>query len=279
MDISKLVSQAKVKVYQNQELIFEEGSPSTEGVCFVLSGEVGVYKTMNGESVYLNPVPPASFFGEMALMLGTPRQATARAETNNTKIIFLNKAVFLEEAKTNFAFLRGLVTTTFIRIKNLQEELTHLDSSYELTIPPELELAQIENRELNLTIVDSLKSYRSVFLNKGRTLFAEKAAENHTIFLVLEGELEAIKQVGGKPRPLLTYKPGDFIGVQETLDHGPRFTGVLVLKDLTKVAVFDEELLFRVLRINNTLFFSFFKSILMELLLWQEAYLAVRSNH
>jgi hypothetical protein len=51
---------------------------------------------------------------------------------------------------------------------------------------------------------------------------------------------------------------------------------VLVLKDLTKVAVFDEDLLFRVLRINNTLFFSFFKSILLELLLWQDAYLAVR---
>jgi CRP-like cAMP-binding protein len=276
MDISKLVSQAKVKVYQNQDLIFEEGSPSTDGLCFVLSGEVGVYKRVNGESVYLNPVPSASFFGEIALMLGTPRQATARAETNNTKIIFLNKSVFLEEAQTNFAFLRGLVATTFTRIKNLQDEVTRLDKPFELTVPPELELAVMDNRLVNLTLTESLKTYRSVFLNKGRPLYAEKSTETPTIYLVLEGELEAFKTVDGKPRALQHHLAGDFIGVQESLDHTPRFTGVLVLKDLTKVAVFDEDLLFRVLRINNTLFFSFFKSILLELLLWQDAYLAVR---
>jgi len=186
--------------------------------------------------------------------------------------------VFLEEAKSNFAFLRGLVGTTLTRIRNLQDELARLDKPYELKIPIELEAAHDENRGVNLTLVDSLKTYRSVFLNKGRPLYLEKSVENPAIFLVLEGSLEGIKSVGGKIRALQRFAAGDFIGTQEVLDHSPRYTGVLVLEDMSKVAVFDEDLLFRVLRINNTLFFSFFKSLLMELLLWQDAYLEVRSR-
>lgn len=277
MDIGKLVNQAKVKTYQGGEVIFNEGDDSHEGLGFVLSGQVGVYKMVDGQEIFLNPVPQASFFGEIALMLGTPRQATARADTD-AKIIFLNKSVFMDEASNNFAFLKGLISTAYTRIDNLQKETDRYRQAYTLKVPAELEAVRETNRSLNRSFVEYLQNYRSIVVTTDRPLYDEGDLNTEHIYLVLEGELTAARKFGKQVLKIQTFTPGDFFGVMESFDKTSRPFSVVAQNDQTRVAVVDEDLLYRVLRLNLPLFFSFFRSVLLELIVWQEAFLEVKGR-
>lgn len=79
-------------------------------------------------------------------------------------------------------------------------------------------------------------------------------------------------------KPITHYKPGDFLGLMEALDQTNRPFSAVSVADQTKVAVFDEDILFRVMHLNNHLFFAFFRSVLLDLILWQEAFLAAKSR-
>lgn len=278
MDISKLVNQAQVRSFNAGDVIFREGEPSTDGLGFVLSGLVGVYKEVQGKPVYLNPVPQSSFFGEIALMLGSPRQATALAEENGTKIIFLNKKIFLEEAQNNFAFLKSLTMTALGRIENLRKELDNYDMPYELVLPEDFQAVVEANRAVNAGFVEHLKNYRSIVLPKEKSLYLEKDILQTQLFLVIEGELIGVKKFAKGPKKIVTYQVGDFLGVMEALDQTSRPFGVYASKESTKVAVLDEDILFRVMHLNTQIFFSFFKSVLLDLIVWQEAFLLVKAR-
>lgn len=88
-------AEKSTRVYRRSEVIFEENSPGDE--MYILRG--GKVKLVlggaEGEAEVGTLEQPGEFFGEMALIDGSPRAATAIAEEDNTELEVLDRQNFL----------------------------------------------------------------------------------------------------------------------------------------------------------------------------------------
>ncbi len=73
-----LIKKAEVRKFRHGEKIVVEGDEASE-LFFILSGEVEVYRREGGLYVFINKLHEGQFFGEMAALRGTPRQASVQA--------------------------------------------------------------------------------------------------------------------------------------------------------------------------------------------------------
>jgi CRP/FNR family transcriptional regulator, cyclic AMP receptor protein len=67
------------------EILFNEGDPG-DGLCIVFAGDVRIFKKIegeDGEEKSLALLNAGTYLGEMTLLEGTPRSASARAETDS----------------------------------------------------------------------------------------------------------------------------------------------------------------------------------------------------
>ncbi len=74
------------------ELVYREGDPGAE-MFIVQSGSVQMFRSLGGEEKDLAVMEKGDFFGEMSVLEGTPRTASARA-LEDTEIIEINSTVF-----------------------------------------------------------------------------------------------------------------------------------------------------------------------------------------
>ena len=81
------------EIYQPGEIVFKQGE---QGDCayFIQSGQVEVVVKENGAEKIVATLSEGSYFGEMALINSSPRNATVRT-TNATKLAVLGKKNFL----------------------------------------------------------------------------------------------------------------------------------------------------------------------------------------
>ncbi|MEK9673716.1 MAG: cyclic nucleotide-binding domain-containing protein [Rhodospirillaceae bacterium] len=93
------------KMYQSGERIFKEGD---EGLFayLVQSGNVEIYREATEE--VLVTVGPGGIFGEMALIDGKPRVASARSSGGCT-VVVINRANFMQRMKKSDLFIQGLL--------------------------------------------------------------------------------------------------------------------------------------------------------------------------
>jgi len=111
-----------IKVYRKSDVIFEENSSGNE-MFIVYSGRVKLYtQPKTGRRTVLGILRPGEHFGEMALIDGSPRSATAVAVQDNTKLVVLDKAKFLYlvQQQPEFAFAMMETLSQRIREANLQ---------------------------------------------------------------------------------------------------------------------------------------------------------------
>jgi len=111
-----------IKVYRKSEVVFEENSIGNE-MFIVCSGKVKIYtEPKTGRRTVLAVLKPGQHFGEMALIDGTPRSATAVAMQDNTKLVVLDKAKFryLVQQQPEFAFAMMETLCQRLREANLQ---------------------------------------------------------------------------------------------------------------------------------------------------------------
>jgi CRP-like cAMP-binding protein len=95
-----------INVFDVDGVIFEEGSTGRE-LFVVLDGEVEIAK-MNGSSkTSIIKLGKGEFFGEMAVIDGSARSATAIASVPNTKVMRINHArfVYLVSQQPAFALM------------------------------------------------------------------------------------------------------------------------------------------------------------------------------
>ena len=110
------------KVYRKSEVIFEENSSGNE-MYIVCSGRVKLYsEPKRGRRTVLAVLKPGEHFGEMALIDGSPRSATAIALQDNTKLVVMDKAKFLYLVSQQPEFAVAIMETLSQRIReaNLQ---------------------------------------------------------------------------------------------------------------------------------------------------------------
>jgi small-conductance mechanosensitive channel/CRP-like cAMP-binding protein len=74
--------------YSADEIIFQENDPS-ESFYLILSGSVEVYSEKSGQQIAV--LKEGDFFGEIAVLVGTPRTATVRTLTNSILFVIDRK--------------------------------------------------------------------------------------------------------------------------------------------------------------------------------------------
>ena len=79
--------------------IYSEGEIGTE-MFTIQSGTVEIVKTIGGETRILSTLEKGDFFGEMSILEGVPRLATARAKTP-VELVRINGAMFDAMLKSN----------------------------------------------------------------------------------------------------------------------------------------------------------------------------------
>ncbi len=93
--------------YKAGEVIFEEGEKGSE-MFYILSGSVRLIK----KEQTLRVMQKGEYFGEMALLIGTPRTTSALAEEDNTSLAVIGpenfEALLREEPKIAISFLKEL---------------------------------------------------------------------------------------------------------------------------------------------------------------------------
>src|SRR5271156_1784751 len=101
------------------EVIFEEGSSGRE-LFVVLGGEVEIAKVNGASKTVIVTLGKGEFFGEMAVIDGSSRSATAIAAVPNTRVMRINHArfVYLVSQQPAFALMIMDALSKRLRISN-----------------------------------------------------------------------------------------------------------------------------------------------------------------
>jgi CRP-like cAMP-binding protein len=92
--------------YNVSDVIFEEGSVGRE-LFVVLDGKIDIVKTIGAGRTLIVSLGKGEFFGEMAVIDGSARSATAIAAAPKTKVMRINHArfVYLVSQQPAFALM------------------------------------------------------------------------------------------------------------------------------------------------------------------------------
>jgi CRP/FNR family cyclic AMP-dependent transcriptional regulator len=95
-----------INEYGVGDVIFEEGSTGRE-LYVVLDGAVEIAKVNAGSKTVIITLGKGEFFGEMAVIDGSARSATAIAATSSTRVMRINHArfVYLVSQQPAFALM------------------------------------------------------------------------------------------------------------------------------------------------------------------------------
>jgi CRP-like cAMP-binding protein len=117
----KAVGQREIQRFADGEVIFAEGDTSTE--MYVLrSGKIEISKHVAGHSIRLAVLDRGAFFGEMSLLEGLPRSATARA-IGGVQVLVLRPGSLLLQIRRDPTFAFELLQQLSGRIRDLNEKL------------------------------------------------------------------------------------------------------------------------------------------------------------
>ncbi len=107
--------------YKKGSIIFNEGE---DGNCAYLiqAGAVDVYTVRNGKEIRLAHFKAGEIFGEMALLVETPRSASVRA-TEDTNLILIDKNIFIEKMDRSDPTIRAILQMLAQRIINFNNTL------------------------------------------------------------------------------------------------------------------------------------------------------------
>lgn len=91
------MAESRIFTFPPKSTIFHEGEETSE-MYFILSGSVKIMKSAgNGKNLVLAELGPGAMIGEMSLISGRPRSATAQAITE-VKVKVITKDIFQKSA-------------------------------------------------------------------------------------------------------------------------------------------------------------------------------------
>src|SRR3954471_4079459 len=117
----KATRQHEVQNFADGEVIFTEGESSSE-MFVVRNGKVEISKSVGGHSMRLAVLDRGSFFGEMSLLEGLPRSATARA-IGEVGLLVLRPGSLLLQIRRDPTFAFELLQQLSGRIRDLNDKL------------------------------------------------------------------------------------------------------------------------------------------------------------
>ncbi len=110
------------------EILFKEGDPGDE-IYLIKEGRIKIYKEMDGEERTLAILGKGEIFGEMAVLDGKPRSASAKA-IENSVLEVLSKEAILNTINSQ-PMIKYLINTLIERLRAADEQLRLLTIRHE----------------------------------------------------------------------------------------------------------------------------------------------------
>src|SRR5712692_4393255 len=121
-ELNKIARLLKEHKFAENELIFTQGEPG-DGLYIILQGRVRIASTDQlGRERVLAFYGPGEFFGDMAVLTGAPRSATASASTN-LRVLQLRKDDFDVLVATSVGMMRVMVERQAAMNTRLSQEV------------------------------------------------------------------------------------------------------------------------------------------------------------
>ena len=123
--VERLADRAVERTYKKGQLIFHEGDPG-DSLYVVAAGMVKVFVTSEeGEEMVLVTLRSPEIFGEVALLDGGQRSASAEA-LESTTLLILTRPVFLEVLKGSSTLTEALLRSLGGLVRRLTEQTSDL---------------------------------------------------------------------------------------------------------------------------------------------------------
>lgn len=116
-----MLRQHDIRDYKDGDVIVREGEQASD-MFVIRSGQVEILKSVGGHDVRLAVLDRGSFFGEMSLLEGLPRSATARA-LGDTSLLVLRAGTLLLQIRRNPTFAFEMLQQMSHRIRELNDKL------------------------------------------------------------------------------------------------------------------------------------------------------------
>ena len=121
----RLAEKATRRSYGRGEIIFREDDPG-DALCVVVSGLVKVYRTSpDGDEMLLVTLGPASVFGELPMVDGGLRSASAAAVEAAT-VLLISRAALLDLLRTSPELADGLLRSLGSMVRRLTDQAADL---------------------------------------------------------------------------------------------------------------------------------------------------------
>jgi CRP/FNR family transcriptional regulator, cyclic AMP receptor protein len=117
----KNFGQHEIQAFTDGEIVFNEGESSSE-MYVVRAGKIEISKHVGGHEIRLAVLDRGAFFGEMSLLEGLPRSASARA-IGNVSLLVLRPGSLLLQIRRDPTFAFELLQQLSGRIRDLNEKL------------------------------------------------------------------------------------------------------------------------------------------------------------
>ena len=129
-------------------MLFKQGDKGAAAY-IVSAGAVGIYRVIQGQKIPLATVRKGGLFGEMAVLDGSPRLATAFAVEDSTLTVISGESMAEKTQKAD-PFVRGLVYMLMNNLRSVHEVYTPksrtlLDVANALATQEELMLGILEH--------------------------------------------------------------------------------------------------------------------------------------
>jgi len=118
--------------FKKGDLLLRQGDAS-DRVLRVRSGEIEVLREVGATSVLLGHVRDGEWLGEMGVIEGRSRSATARAVTDGEAEV-LTARQFLERVSSDPALARDLILRLSMRLRRIEDKITGTCCSSRMTV-------------------------------------------------------------------------------------------------------------------------------------------------
>ncbi len=125
--------------YRKGETVFKENEQGAE-MFIIQSGQVEIFREINGEHKFSRVLEKGDFFGEMSLLEGIPRTATARA-LEDSEVIVINGATFDQMIKSNIEIAVRMLRKLSMRLRETTNQLEGALMSQGIPMPAQEEMA------------------------------------------------------------------------------------------------------------------------------------------
>jgi CRP-like cAMP-binding protein len=123
----RLLDSGQVKELAPGELLLQEGDEA-DFAALVLTGKIEVFVERNGKDFTLTEAAPGSIIGELALLCGIPRSASARAKENSTVLEWTDETLrtsLLRDRSLAQRIFRQTLRTLVDKERELVDSLTN----------------------------------------------------------------------------------------------------------------------------------------------------------